>query len=75
MHRRFFVGLAAALLLLGAVFSPGGRAFASSGGEKAGCIQDNPKTGDRLNPTFGGMALAFSGVALCVLADERGRRK
>lgn len=75
MYRRLFAGLAAMAFLLGGYLSPVGKAFADSGEDGESYVIDNLKTGDRLNPTFGGMALAFSGVALCVLADERGRRK
>ena len=70
MYRRLLAGLTAVILLLSMFSHPLGRVYAENVE-----ANENPQTGDRMNPTIGGMALAFSGVALCVLADERGRRK
>ena len=70
MYRRLLAGLTAVILLLSMFSHPLGRVYAEDVE-----ANENPQTGDRMNPTIGGMALAFSGVALCILADERGRRK
>lgn len=33
-----------------------------------------PKTGEHMSPLIGGMVLAFSGVAIGILIDEKGRK-